>query len=168
LWYDTDATPTPSGGVVNEMWLDVYAFSSAAGGSIENTTLGVPGVRTPVWALDASTNEAVAAVVMMPASWSTMHVDILWGAATASGDVYWRTGVLQLDVGDVWGTTEVTTNIGAVAQTGADRVVMTRLHSNLAITARFFRLEVMRVGADAGDTLVGDVGFVGAIFTKAS
>jgi len=156
-------------GGVNELLLTVADFGLTAGSpAVANTLLGAAGIRTPAWLMDpGATTEAVTTLVVLPVDWGTIDVDLVWGAA-ATGDVYWRTQYSQLDEGDLFATAETQVDAGAITVTGVDEVIITRLLTAVVVAGRFLRIEISRVGGNAGDTMAGDAAIVAAIINKAS
>lgn len=142
-----------------------------------HTQTGVPSLLmvgganngTPGWLMDAATHEAVAGSMVVPEGWATVNVVLLWAnAGGGAGDVVWRSDLLMLTVGSTLNAGGAGPNVTATAGT-QDILMSTTLRSGFAVTAGgIFHVDVMRLGADAADTLANDAGIIGLLIQRAS
>lgn len=127
------------------------------------------GTDSPVWALDAASDEGVAGKCRVPTTWSTFHVDLVWtNAGAGSGNVRWVPFYRQFS--DTEAASAAATDPGAqtVAAPALAVVKTTRIASSVTRTDTIFSIVVYRDADDAADTLANDAGVMSIILTRAS
>lgn len=152
--------------LLETMWLSFGQFGTVGVGS--------PGTSNyasrPIWALDASTNEAVGATFTPPSTWSTFHIDAwMFNIGAGSGDYVLRCDVAEsVDGGSISSNPSAgtPTTVTAAAQ---GTIKVSRMVTSQAISSGgMFTIRVLRIAADAADTLANDLGFLGLRLTRAS
>lgn len=147
------------------IWLPANSFSGVTG----SPAVANANSNTPWYAMDAASIEAIARTVMIPSSWATTKVELLWAnAAAGAGDVVWRLNSLSAGTGE---SVETAANSGdSTVTAGAQYIVVrTTLNAGLAYTPGEINLvKIQRRASDAADTLANDAGILGVLLTKAS
>ena len=122
----------------------------------------------PTWTLKDAANDRLGAVVQIPADWERGHIDLYWfNPTTSTGAVTFRcdSQVIAPDaimVDSASGTTVIPT------AAGQNVVQVTRVATNrITVGAGVVGLELLRLGADAGDTLAASVQVIGLKITRA-
>lgn len=150
---------------------------SSAGGW--NNVFGVPadswvGQNTrpmPAKLLDAATTESVVGSFVIPDNWVTFDLDLWWAnPAATGGDVVWEFGMATHVAGDLANEAE-NAGSGASTLTAGSQLILTATTIYTAVTntaGAVHRIEVIRTGASAGDTLASDIAVCGVMARKVS
>jgi hypothetical protein len=132
----------------------------------------------PMWLLDPSGTEIVSTVVKAPVGWATAQLYVHWGTpvSSASGDVVFQARCYPEKASGGTITGEVTlTNL--TVTTGATQYSVFRTAIGAAITCSatpaalprpLLGMSLRRIGGDAADTYVNDIGFLGFEMVKLS
>lgn len=150
------------------LYLGAATFLAMTGGP----TVGTPGsaaTRVNAWTLDAASAESVGVTFQVPAGWATAHVDLYWtNDGAGAGDVVWKAD--RYTIADGTALTAETEGGAVTATAPAQNVVkVTRALTGIAVSPSLVtRLEVVRVAADAADTLANDVALIGVLLTRVS
>lgn len=164
-WLQAGKTLNDAAYRVPNEWLRVSDFEIAS---------GTPAVTTsnnnPCWAFDAASEERVNTTFFQPQAWATFDVDLWWtNLGAGAGDVRWQLQSATLvDTGTTASPGIVaTSNVTAPAQNVAK---VTSLATGLTMPTgnQLMILRVLRIAADAGDTLANDAGMFGLRLKRAS
>lgn len=125
----------------------------------------------PCYLLDPDAVEAINALVRLPASWSTFHMDVWWGNPVSSvGNVR-----LRADRGTIAPNAALPTNTAGALSTfpapAQHNHRMDRLLTGAAVPAAgsLQMVSVLRNATDAvEDTLTNDIAVLGILLTMAS
>lgn len=155
---------------VTELFLPAGRFDLREG----TPALGAVNVWT-VWLFDAAGSEGVVVTFgrgEIPPNWLTYSVEILWAnTAATAGNVVWQIGsAAPRGEGDTV-TVDVNTTTAAVAAGTTAVVIRTPVsgtHNVPTATDPLGFLRVIRLGADAGDTLGNDAGLLGLRLLRAT
>ena len=177
-----------AGGVTSYVTGDEFALSSPfssrygpitqwIGATQMRSSSGSPtltaSARTPMWALDASSQEIVDWSIYLPSYWATYHADLFWtNLGAGSGDARLDVGRGAFTNGETINGAQFSYGTGAANRTAPSQGVLsiTRV-STSAVAADDGDLlagYVYRVADNAGDTLANDVGIIGLLFTRES
>lgn len=152
-------------------FIPAIQFSVTAGAAFSATILGAAGVRIPAWFFDAAATEAIVCQTKVPTGWRTAIADFYWSHAGGSAT---EVAVLRLDYAVVGLGTDLSTaeasSANANGTAGAANIVsVSTVGAAFAVDpAKELRLEAARVGGDAADTLVGDLGLLGIMLRRVS
>lgn len=129
-----------------------------------------PPNRESGWALDAATNERVAARFWLPAGWSNVKVTLRFANAGTGTGAY-GTRTLGAVIAPGSSVNDFPPNMGLVTTTAAaqwieQEVVAATSYAGFTAGA-LNRLWIDRLASDAADTLANDVVFYAAILEKA-
>lgn len=155
----------------------VHTISIPAGAFDPRTTNGAQSDLTELttndvmlrsYLFDAATEEAVQTIIPMPDSWDegTLTAEILWTAASGSGDVVWGASLLSVGNDDAmdaaFGTEQTVTDtlitandLHITAATSAIEPANTEAEGDVLF------LQIARVAADGADTLAVDAKLIG-------
>lgn len=147
----------------------IYLDANALSNTGETSVLGLVGARFPAWLMDSALTEQVRGLVQFPDEWVTFNADLIWSNAGAgAGDIRYRTVYSSHTNTEDTTIGDVTVNITLTAPL-IDIMKDSRVLSNIAIQlGKVFHFRLIRVGADAADTLTNDAAFIGLRFTRAS
>lgn len=127
--------------------------------------------RVPVWRFPDGATVILGTLLLVPAGWATMHVDLWWtNAQAAAGNVSWRLDLGPMVEGQAVpdpasGSGVPTVDLAAPADGIVKR---SRLATGLACTPGPNSVEIMRHGGLAGDTVAGQVSLLALEFTRAA
>lgn len=153
------------------IWLPPGQFIATTGSPSRDGSIG--GMPADCWALDASSSEAVVAMIVLPAGIVAAGVSatVYWTVADANaGDVAWTVGsrLVAPSSGNI--------NLDAYGPVAGAAPGVTRRPVATTVTSDFFgsateaagsitNVLVERTGGDAGDTYAADVYFLGLLLS---
>lgn len=149
----------------NIRFIGASQFFLAAG----SPSSGLVG-RAPCWLLDAAADEAVAGSFTPPAWWVTYDLFIWWSNAGAgSGNVDWWMDRVVAGDGESLAGSATETALGALAAPAQNVIEVTAGPTGVTVgTRKLHTYRIYRQGAQGGDTLANDVGFLGVEIRRAS
>lgn len=145
------------------IWIPALAFYN---GIVGTPALGVSN-RTVGWLLDSASTEIIGTQVDFPAGWTTYDATVYWANAGAgSGNVGFRCDVAALTAGVA--TPAGGTGSAKTRTAGLQNIIVTSSLFSAAATAPDgpANFQVLRLGADAADTLANDCIVIGVLLTK--
>lgn len=146
------------------MWVGAAAFQPSSGSpTLNGSTMGVPA-----WLLDAAATEVVTTTLMVPSGWRQFAVDLWWtNAGAGAGDVVVNTRYANRgDTTNITGAEVNAGNVGLAAPAQNVIKVNTVLSGLIRKPDQLFRVNVRRVGGDAGDTLGNDMALLGLVLRR--
>lgn len=142
------------------------AFGTAAGGPSFST---YPANRAAGWLLDAAASERLWASTVLPASWTTMTITLVWANAGAgSGDVnfvtYYGSGAAGTDLGTL------PSSVTVIDTAGSAGVLVHSTTSAVSVPnpGGLNAIAPNRNGPAGSDTLTNDCALYAVILQKAS
>jgi hypothetical protein len=152
-----------------KVWVPAGVWKDTVGSPIQSITTAA-GKSLPVWLLDpAAGSENITTALCVPDGWATADVDIWWTEPTGgTGDVVWRMD--RAVYGDGESTNAETTggNITATAPAQYTIKATTVLTGITVDPTKLLRLEILRLGSNASDTLTSDAAVLGAMLRRKS
>lgn len=138
-------------------YIQAPSFSLVLGSPINS------GGYPPGWLLDGTAAEGVGTAFTLPTGWATLSIDAYWFNTTAgAGSVVWRSYIASFAVAATVTLPAAQSLVTTVAG-GNGVLVKSTVVTGFAVGAvgnlLAFRLD--RLPTDAGDTLAGDVSFLG-------
>lgn len=166
-------TPTSTIHAPNRIFVDFSRFAIHTGSPSIVLNSGVPA-----WAFDASTEEAVVALVDVPAEWNTWSAYLFWsaGGGTVAGVVldlsYQAINNLFAVASSGHNLAGSYSSLGTITNNSTAAANSMRVHRALnagRVTAgRPLALKVARLPANAGDAFAGDAHFYGLMLLRTS
>jgi hypothetical protein len=152
-----------------KVWVPSGVWKDTVGSPIQSITTA-SGKSLPVWLLDpAAGSENITTALCVPDGWATADVEIWWTEPTGgTGDVVWRMD--RAVYGDGESTNAETTggNITATAPAQYTIKATTVLTGITVDPTKLLRLEILRLGSNASDTLTSDAAVLGAMLRRKS
>jgi hypothetical protein len=152
------------------VWIDARRWQDTVGSpNISITTAS--GKSVPVYLLDpAAGSENITCCVSLPAGWLTADADVYWTEPSGgTGDVVWRMDRQAYAEGATTNAETTGSNVTATAPAQYTLKVTTVL-SDFALdpTNPLLRLELLRLGSNASDTLTSDAAVLGVMLRRKS
>jgi hypothetical protein len=155
------------------LWLPATSFVAIEGSpTLSTLNTSAAASKTAAFLMDSATTEGITGSFITPASWSTIDLYVWWSNAGAgSGDVAWA--MADDTFGDADSTDAHTGYQPSPAAIAAPaQFVIKRSKFNTSargVTSNeMHRVQILRYGADAADTLGNDIGVLALEIVRAS
>lgn len=147
----------------SQIWLSAGDFAAGTG----TPALGSPASRTTSWLLDAAAVENVRGSWLVPSTWTTTEIKLVWTAA-ATGDVRWQVAGGFLGNSATPADDIAATEVTASADATIGDIVHTTVIASVAVTPGPAHLRVQRQATNGADTLAVDAQLIGVLITRVS
>lgn len=149
---------------VPDLWIPAQQFTAQYGTpALTTMSDNVANTGTPVWLLDAATQELLSTVVRVPEGWTNADVVLWWmNVGAGAGAVQWRFDHNELVQSAAIPTNDTADTQLTVPALGQWVIEQTVLKSGIPVSpSALLRLELYRFGAHSADTLANDAGVIG-------
>lgn len=153
--------PVLRGRYGSQVWLPAGDFAAGTG----TPALGSPASRTTAWLFDASSTENVRGSWLVPATWATAKIELVWTAA-AAGDVRWQVAGGWLGSSATPADDIAATEVTATTDVTTGDIVHTTVIASTAVTPGPAHLRVQRQATNVVDTLAVDAQLIGVLITR--